>query len=101
MRALLDGPIRDAAVVSINGERAGSIWHPPYALDITRLLHPGDNKIEIQVANTAINMLAGRAPTDYRLLSARYGQRFVPQDAENVKVQPSGILGTIHLLETK
>ena len=101
MRALLDGPIRDAAVVSTNGERAGSIWHPPYALDITRLLHPGDNKIEIQVANTAINMLAGRAPTDYRLLSARYGQRFVPQDAENVKVQPSGILGTIHLLETK
>lgn len=101
MRALLEGPIRDAAVVSINGQRAGSVWHPPYALDITRLLHAGDNKIEIQLANTAVNMLAGRSRTDYRLLSARYGQRFVPQDAEDIKVQPSGILGTVHLLETK
>jgi alpha-L-rhamnosidase len=101
MRALLEGPIRDAAVVSVNGQRAGSIWHPPYALDITQWLHAGDNKIEIQVANTAINMLAGRAPTDYHLLSTRYGQRFIPMDAEDIKVQPSGILGQVHLLETK
>jgi len=46
-------------------------------------------------------MLAGRAPTDYHLLNARYGQRFIPMDAEDIKVQPSGILGPVHLLETK
>ncbi len=26
MRALLEGPIREAAVVTVNGQRAGSVW---------------------------------------------------------------------------
>lgn len=101
MRALLDGPIRDAAVVTVNGKRVGSVWHPPYALDITGELHEGENRTEIQVANTAVNMLAGRAPTDYHLLNARYGERVTPMNAEDIKVLPSGILGTIHLMGTK
>ncbi len=101
MRALLVGPIRDAAVVIVNGKRVGSLWHPPYALDITAALHEGENRIEIQVANTAVNMLAGRAPTDYHLLNARYGERFTPMNAEDIKVLPSGIVGTVHLMETK
>ena len=101
MRALLVGPIRDAAVVLVNGKRIGSLWHPPYALDITAALHEGENKIEIQVANTAVNMLAGRAPTDYHLLNARYGERFTPMNAEDIQVLPSGIVGTVHLMETK
>ncbi len=101
MRALLDGPIREAAVVTINGQRAGSVWRPPYTLDITAELHAGDNSIEIQVANTAINLLAGRAPADYSLLNARYGERFTPQDMGNLEPLPSGLLGPIHLLETR
>jgi len=101
MRALLTGPIRDAAVVLVNGKRVGSLWHPPYALDITAELHEGENRIEIEVANTAVNMLAGRAPTDYHLLNARYGERFTPMNAEDIKVLPSGIVGTVHLMETK
>jgi hypothetical protein len=100
-RALLDGPIREAAVVTINGQRAGSVWHPPYTLDVTKQLHAGENSIEVQVANTAINLLAGRAPADYHLLNARYGERFTPQDMNNLQPLPSGMLGPIHLLETK
>lgn len=99
MRALLEGPVREAAVVYVNGVRIGSIWHPPYALDLTGALHAGDNTIELRVANTAINGLAGRAPADYRLLWDRYGQRFVPQDMDHLEPLPSGILGPVHLLE--
>jgi hypothetical protein len=101
MRALLVGPIREAAVVRVNGQRVGSMWHPPYTLDVTKQLHAGENTIEIQVANTAINVLAGRAPADYRLLNLRYGERFTPQDMDNLQPLPSGILGTIQLVETK
>lgn len=98
MRALLDGPVREAAVIFVNGQRAGSVWHPPYRLDITRALHPGPNKIKIRVANTAINMLAGRSQPEYRLLWARYGQRFIPQDMENLEPLPSGLLGGVRLI---
>ena len=30
MRTWLDAPIRDAAVITVNGQRAGSVWCPPY-----------------------------------------------------------------------
>jgi len=39
-------------------------------------LHAGSNELKIVVANTAINELAGRASTDYRLLWLCYGKRF-------------------------
>jgi hypothetical protein len=98
MRALLEGPVREAAVVLVNGQRAGSVWHPPYRLDITSALHLGTNKIEIRVANTAINTLAGRSQPNYRLLWARYGQRFIPQDMDNLEPLPSGLLGGVRLI---
>lgn len=100
-RALLASPVREAAVVIINGKRIGSVWHPPYTLDLTGALHAGTNTVEIQVANTAINSLAGRAPTDYHLLTLRYTERFTPQDINLIAPLPSGILGTVRLLKTK
>lgn len=98
MRALFDPPVREAAVVYINGARAGSLWHPPYELDITSLLKPGDNSVEVRVANTAINLLAGESLPDYRLLWERYGRRFVPQDMSNLQPLPSGLIGQIKLI---
>jgi hypothetical protein len=98
IRAMLDSPIREAAEVYINGQRAGAVWHPPYELDITSHLRSGSNKIEIKVANLSLNALAGQERPDYRLLSARYGQRFVPQDTHLIVPQPSGMLGPVRLL---
>ena len=98
MRALLDAPIRDAAVIYVNGKRAGSLWHPPYELEITSLLRPGDNALEIRVANTAINLLSGKGLPDYELLWARYGRRFEPQDMDHLQPAPSGLLGKVELI---
>lgn len=99
MRALYDPPIREAAVVLVNGQRVGSLWHPPYQIDLTAFLKPGRNHLEIQVANTAINELAGQDLPDYRLLWSRYGRRFAPQDMEHLEPVPSGLLGDIKLME--
>jgi hypothetical protein len=98
MRAMMDGPIREAAEVFVNGQRAGSVWHPPYELDVTSQLRPGINKIEVKVANLSLNALAGQERPDYRLLSARYGQRFVPQDTHLIVPTSSGMLGPVRLL---
>ncbi len=98
MRAWLDAPIRDAAVVYVNDRRAGSVWCPPYSLDITGLVKPGANRLRIVVGNVALNHMAGRALPDYRLLNLRYGVRFEPQDMDKVKPMPSGLLGPIRLI---
>ncbi len=98
MRAWFDPPIREAAVVYINGKEAGSLWHPPYELDVTALLRPGRNEIVVQVASTAINELAGTTMPDYRLLWERYGRRFVPQGMDNLQPLPSGLLGPVELV---
>jgi hypothetical protein len=98
MRAWLDAPIREAAVVTVNGQRAGAVWCPPYWLDITPFVKDGANTISIRVGNTALNHMAGRPFPDYRLLTLRYGERFQPQGMELVAPLPSGLLAAPTIL---
>jgi hypothetical protein len=98
MRAWMEGPVREAAVVYVNGKRAGSAWHPPYSVDVTKFLHAGQNEIRIVVGNTAINELAGRSLPDYKLLNLRYGERATPQDMKDLHPLPAGILGGVRLV---
>jgi len=98
MHAYFDPPIREAALVFINGQPAGALWHPPYRLDVTKLLKPGTNHIEIHVYNTALNAWSALTPRDYKPLIEKYGDRFQMQDLNKVAPIPSGILGTIHLV---
>jgi hypothetical protein len=100
-RAWLEAPVREAAMVYVNGVTAGSVWHPPYTLDVRSLLRAGSNQLKIVVANTAINAMAGKALPDYSLLNLRYGERFIPQGVgPQMPLQPlaSGILGPLRLV---
>ena len=96
-QALFEGPVREAAVVYVNGIRAGSVWHPPYTVDITGLLQPGGNSIRIAVANLAVNYMAGHPLPDNKALIAKYGDRFQAQDMNLIQPVPSGILGSVQL----
>jgi hypothetical protein len=51
--------------VRINGQPAGIKVAPPWTLDVTKLLKPGENKIEILVCNTLANHYL-TVPTRYR-----------------------------------
>jgi hypothetical protein len=97
VQAFLDAPVREAAVVTVNGVRAGSLWCPPYVLDVTAHLRRGVNTLRVEVANLAVNHMAGRALPDYTLLNLRYGKRFDPQDMDQVQPVPAGLLGPIRL----
>jgi hypothetical protein len=96
--AYYDAPIREAALVFINGKAAGALWHPPYRLDVSSLLKSGQNHIEIHVYNTALNAWSAIPPHDFGPLTAKYGDKFQMQDLDKVQPVSSGLLGPVHLV---
>lgn len=51
--------IYNIATIKVNGIDCGTLWTPPYLLDITKAVQQGENKIEIKVTNTWHNRLIG------------------------------------------
>ena len=47
----------DVLEVLVNGEPAGVRLWEPYDVEVTRLLKPGENTLELRVANTLVNLL--------------------------------------------
>jgi hypothetical protein len=47
----------DVLEVFVNSRPAGVRLWPPYTIEITGLLQPGDNTLELHAANTLINLL--------------------------------------------
>ena len=47
------------ARVTLNGKDCGITWKPPYRVDISHALRPGQNKLEIEVVNTWVNRMIG------------------------------------------
>jgi len=99
--AYYDPPIQAAGLVTINGKSAGALWHPPYRLDVSKLLKPGVNHIEIRVYNTALNAWSALPPRDYAPLIAKYGDKFQMQDLNLVAPVSSGLLGPVQLVTTE
>ena len=98
MRAWLESPVREAALVYVNGQLAGPVWHPPYEVEVRSFIRTGENDFKVVVGNLAINRLAGEPPPDYTALRRKFGNRFDPQDMDNLQPLPSGLLGPVRLL---
>lgn len=47
----------DALELIVNGHSAGVRLWPPYGIEVTDLLKPGENRVELHVANTLVNLL--------------------------------------------
>lgn len=59
-RVFLDlGKVRIMAQVLLNGRDLGTLWKPPYRVEVTHALKSGDNTLEIKVVNLWINRLIG------------------------------------------
>jgi len=85
-RLLLDlGRVRGTAEVLINGTSVGvRIWSP-YTFDLTGLLSPGENDLEVRVFNTLGPYLDAVSPTRFVF----EGQRI------------SGLMGPVRVIEVK
>ncbi|MEN9349315.1 MAG: hypothetical protein RL372_293, partial [Bacteroidota bacterium] len=86
--------IHDIATVFVNGIDCGTIWTPPYVLDISKAVRKGNNSIEIVVSNTWHNRLLGDAakPNSERVTYTTY-----PFDFSKNKLQPAGIIGEVKI----
>ncbi len=101
-RTDLDVPVREAAVLYFNDRRIGSVWAPPYAIDVTGQLRPGENRIRIDVANLAVNYLASIPLPNYNYagVTQQFGNRFQPQNLDQIAPLPAGLLGPVRLIAT-
>ena len=53
------GKVAVMAEVELNGQNLGVLWKPPFRLDVTDALKPGENQLEVKVVNLWINRMIG------------------------------------------
>lgn len=116
------GRVEVLARVTLNGKACGITWKPPYRVDVTHALNPGQNKLQIEVVNTWVNRLIGdeQLPLDAKwkdwetLLewpdwfkhgrpspTGRYTFTTARHHGKDDPLQPSGLLGPVRILSRR
>jgi len=90
------GRVGDVAQVWVNGRAVGTAWKAPYRVDVTKALRPGDNDIEIKVANLWVNRLIGDAQPG----ASKITFTTVPTYKPDAPLRPSGLIGPVRLLSS-
>jgi len=93
-RLCLDlGNVQVMAHVKLNGEDLGILWNPPFRVDITAAVRPGENALEIVVANVWANRLIGDMllPAEKRITQGGVKLK------ENAPLAESGLLGPVRI----
>ncbi|MET0180993.1 MAG: glycosyl hydrolase, partial [Novosphingobium sp.] len=88
------GEVREVAEVVVNGKRAGTVWHAPYRLDISRLVKARGNRVEVRVANLWVNRLIGDAQPGATPVAWTGLQAYKPDSP----LRRSGLIGPVRLL---
>jgi len=97
-RLLVDlGTVADIAEVSVNGKPIDrTLWKPPFQADITALLRPGANRLEVRVTNLWTNRMIGDLqPGVTRKHGFTNFQKLFTRDSP---LLPSGLIGPVRLL---
>nr|MCR5004228.1 DNA-binding protein [Bacteroidales bacterium] len=92
------GDICNIAEIFVNGKSCGTLWTPPYRVDVTEALRDGTNTLEIHVANTWANHIKGI--NEKQITPKDKFWTLVPYWPE-VPLQKSGILGPVKLVRKK
>ena len=88
------GEVHEVASVRVNGKSAPVLWKQPWSVRVDKLLHPGDNVIEVEVTNLWPNRIIGDA-------QPRAGKHFTQTNIRKYTsgspLLPSGLLGPVTL----
>ena len=101
-QVMLDlGRVSKAARVWLNGREAGTLWHAPYAIDLSKFVRPGENYLMIEVANVWNNQLVGNAkvPAEFRRTKSNITRGPNPWMTpwQDVPLIESGLIGPVEL----
>jgi len=95
-KLLLDlGKVCDVATVRLNGQEIGTLWTPPWAVDISSAAIAGSNSLVIAVINPWNNRLVrdSHLPADRRLTTLS-----LPTVKTNAPLRAAGLLGPVTVL---
>ena len=118
------GKVAVIAEVKLNGRSLGVLWKPPFRLEISGAVRPGENELEVKVTNLWVNRIIGdeQLPEDCRPQSRlaqpvkewpQWLQRGEPSPTGRITFAPwkcwkkdsplqeSGLLGPVTLQATK
>ncbi len=91
------GDVKNLAEVSVNGKSLGTLWKAPFRMDITSALKPGDNALEIKVANLWVNRLIGDLQPG---AAKKYTYTAVQFYRADSPLLPSGLLGPVRVIRS-
>ncbi len=90
------GSVRELAEVKVNGRSCGIVWCPPWRVEVTDSVLPGQNRLQIAVVNFWPNRLIGDAglPLEQRLTRTN-----IRKLTAQTPLEPAGLFGPVKLLE--
>src|SRR5262249_34436287 len=53
------GNVKNFAEVSVNGHDIGLLWKPPFRVNITSAVKPGENQLQVKITNLWPNRIIG------------------------------------------
>ena len=79
----------------MNGKSCGIVWCPPFRVDVTDALQPGENKLQIEVVNFWPNRLIGDAglPKEQRLTRTN-----IRKLTAKTPLEDAGLFGPVRLM---
>jgi hypothetical protein len=89
--------VRDVVVVRLNGRDLGTLWTPPWRVDVTDVVQRDANVLEVDVINVWNNRLVADAalPADQRRTTL-----LLPTVTPETPLLPAGLLGPVRILAT-
>lgn len=89
------GSVRELAEVKVNGKSYGIVWCPPWRVDVTAAVKPGENQLQIEVVNFWPNRIIGDAslPEAQRLTRTN-----IRKLTASTPLEASGLFGPVQLL---
>jgi hypothetical protein len=89
------GNVREMARVRLNGTDLGVVWTPPFRVEVTGVVKPTSNQLEVEVVNFWPNRIIGddALPKEQRLT-----QTNIRKLTKAAALMPSGLLGPVQLM---
>jgi hypothetical protein len=93
------GSVKNIAEVTVNGVNCGRAWKEPFIVDITSAVKPGENQLEVKVADLWVNRIIGdlQPSTKAKVAWVDFQGWYKPDSP----LLPAGLLGPVKVIQTK